>query len=255
MHYYKFHIGDYARDTSHLTVIEHGIYRLLLDWCYLNEKPITTERAMRVGRGYPEETQSVLSEFFSQTDDGWMHARVVAEVDHYHAQSEKNRKNGAKGGRKKSETNPVGSQSGSETNPNHKPLTINQEPRTKEKRSQPLATPDGVSDSVWNDFLAIRKAKKAPVTQAALDGIRSEADKVWWSLEDALKECCMRGWIGFKADWVKAEKQSTGNQLTTFAERDEMARRKRWEEMTGRKWPTDNTPSDFIDATPIERIA
>jgi uncharacterized protein YdaU (DUF1376 family) len=70
MHYYSHNVGDYARDTSHLTIIEHGIYRLLLDWCYLNEKPIPTERAMRVGRGYPTETQSVLSEFFTETADG-----------------------------------------------------------------------------------------------------------------------------------------------------------------------------------------
>jgi uncharacterized protein YdaU (DUF1376 family) len=128
MHYYQHNIGDYARDTGHLTVLEHGIYRLLLDWCYLNEKPITTEQAMRVGRGNPVETQSVISEFFSPSCDGWMHKRVAQEVADYHKKADKNRQNGAKGGRPKPNNNPVGSQTDAKHNPNQEPLTNNQEP-------------------------------------------------------------------------------------------------------------------------------
>jgi len=62
--------------------------------------------------------------------------------------------------------------------------------------------PDGVSDSVWEDFLRIRKAKRAPMTDTALDGIRSEADKAGLTLQQALMTCCARGWLGFKADWL-----------------------------------------------------
>lgn len=79
---------------------------------------------------------------------------------------------------------------------------------TDTKRSPRLAPPDGVSSSVWSDFLAVRKAKKAPMTQAALDGIQREADKAGWALEDALKECCTRGWQSFKAEWVAAKQQT-----------------------------------------------
>lgn len=76
---------------------------------------------------------------------------------------------------------------------------------TKEKntsRAKALLPPDGVSPSVWQDFLKHRKAKKAPVTETSLAGIKREADKAGWSLEDALRECCTRGWQSFKADWV-----------------------------------------------------
>jgi uncharacterized protein YdaU (DUF1376 family) len=124
MHYYQHNIGDYARDTSHLSALEHGIYRLLLDWCYLNEKPLSTELAIRLGRGNPDETHSVLSGFFTLENDGWVHKRVQKEVEAYHAKAEQNRKNGVKGGRKTQKeprSNPVGSQSGGESNPN--PLT------------------------------------------------------------------------------------------------------------------------------------
>ena len=138
MHYYQFNIGDYARDTGHLTVVEHGIYRLLLDWCYLNEKPITTEQAVRIGRGFPTETQSVLSEFFSETTDGWIHKRVQLEVQSYHRKSETNKRNGAKGGRPKATDNPVGLSSDSESKANQ---TLTKEPITKEPNT-PL-TPGG----------------------------------------------------------------------------------------------------------------
>jgi hypothetical protein len=74
----------------------------------------------------------------------------------------------------------------------------------KEERQKAtvVATPTGVSDSVWQDFKTLRKAKKAPITQRAIDGIKAEADKAGWSMEQALSECCVRGWQAFKAEWV-----------------------------------------------------
>ncbi len=73
-------------------------------------------------------------------------------------------------------------------------------------RTRPAVRPDGVSESVWADFQAIRKAKRAPLTQTALDGIQREASKAGMGLADALALCCARGWQGFKADWVAGQK-------------------------------------------------
>lgn len=71
-----------------------------------------------------------------------------------------------------------------------------------EKKATVVATPEGVSQSVWDDFKILRKAKKAPITQRAIDGLIAEANKAGWTLEQALTECCMRGWQAFKAEWV-----------------------------------------------------
>ena len=77
----------------------------------------------------------------------------------------------------------------------------------KEKKTTAVAAPpEGVSQSLWGDFLALRKAKKAPMTNAALAGIMREADRAGWTLEKALTECCARGWQGFKAEWVAVQK-------------------------------------------------
>jgi hypothetical protein len=75
------------------------------------------------------------------------------------------------------------------------------ETETKKKATS-VATPSGVSDSVWQEFKSLRKAKKAPITQRAIDAITSEANKAGWTLEKALEECVVRGWQAFKADWV-----------------------------------------------------
>ena len=71
-----------------------------------------------------------------------------------------------------------------------------------QKRTTSVAPPSGVSDSVWQEFKSLRKAKKAPITQRAIDALTSEASKAGWTLEKALEECIVRGWQAFKADWV-----------------------------------------------------
>jgi hypothetical protein len=75
------------------------------------------------------------------------------------------------------------------------------ETETKNKATS-VAPPEGVSDSVWQEFKSLRKAKKAPITQRAIDKISEEANLAGWTLEKALEECIVRGWQAFKAEWV-----------------------------------------------------
>ena len=82
-------------------------------------------------------------------------------------------------------------------------------PRNEPVNTSVVTKPVGVSESVWADFVAHRKAKKAALTETALKAIQREADKAWWSLEDALAEICARGWTGFKAAWVAEKPQQT----------------------------------------------
>ena len=79
---------------------------------------------------------------------------------------------------------------------NNHQLTI-KEPSEK-KSADALAIPQDLLD----DFLAVRKAKKAgPLTKTAIAGIQREADKAGISLAAAVTACCEFGWQGFNAGW------------------------------------------------------
>lgn len=60
----------------------------------------------------------------------------------------------------------------------------------------------GVSEQTAADWLALRKAKKAPVSQTVITRIWFEAEKAGMTMEATLALCCARGWQGFEAKWV-----------------------------------------------------
>jgi len=238
MKHYPHHIGDFDRATRHLTRIERSIYRDLLDLYYDTEQSLTLDRETLcrriLARTNEESTavEQVLKEFFTETPTGWYHVRCEAEIEAYRsntsqkamagkasAEAKRLKKLQALNGNSTSVEHTLKSvaTNGNGTSTNHQPSTINQEPITnnhKPKReiATVVATPVGVSDSVWQDFVKHRKAKKAPVTQTVIDGIQREATKAGWMLESALAECVIRGWQSFKADWVKDKELSKTGQ-------------------------------------------
>lgn len=87
MNYYERHIGDYLKDTSHLSLLEHGIYGRLLDVYYTREGAIPDPQAARlIGARSKEEREAltaVLSEFFELIDGHWHQGRCDAEIEAY----------------------------------------------------------------------------------------------------------------------------------------------------------------------------
>ena len=181
--------------------MEDLAYRRLLDFYFLHEQPIKhRDIARQIGmREHEEDVMTVLNEFFISTEDGFVSPRADKEIKQYKEFAEA----GKRGAAKRWGTPPNGEAiSPPNATPiatnNHKPITNNQ---IREKATS-VATPIGVSDSVWQEFKTLRKAKKAPITQRAIDAITIEANKAGWTLEKALEECVVRGWQAFKADWV-----------------------------------------------------
>jgi uncharacterized protein YdaU (DUF1376 family) len=136
MHYYQFHVGDYLSSTSHLSNEEDLAYRRLLDMYYTSEKPIPldTQWVSRRLRVATETVESVLRDFFVRTEEGYSKDRCQQEIERFRQLAERNKRNGSLGGRPK---NPLGSQSDTSgipeepsRNPNHEPITKNQEPST-----------------------------------------------------------------------------------------------------------------------------
>lgn len=89
--------------------------------------------------------------------------------------------------------------------------------KRREETEKDTDSPEGVSTSVWADFKKHRRAKKSPITDTAIEGIRREADKAGWTLENALAESCARGWTGFKAEWVDKQSATTSSGILAGA--------------------------------------
>lgn len=88
--------------------------------------------------------------------------------------------------------------------------TTNRETRKRAAPAAPLLCPPDVDAQVWDDWLALRKAKKAPVTATVLKGAQVEAGKASMSLEAFLEVWCRRGSQGLEAAWLKPEERAAG---------------------------------------------
>ena len=109
------------------------------------------------------------------------------------------------------------------------------------KRSAPPAVPrpEDVTERTWADWLQLRKAKRAPVTETVVNGARAEAAKAGLDLEGFLQVWCRRGSQGLEAAWLRPDERGPARAppAQSFAERDREAGMQRWEEMTGRVHP------------------
>ncbi len=76
-----------------------------------------------------------------------------------------------------------------------------------------VSRPDSVSVEVWNDFQAIRKAKRSPLTETALIRMEAEAKKAGISLQEAFTVCCVKGWQSFSADWYANSASAKGRRV------------------------------------------
>ena len=169
MHYYKFNIADYRKDTGHLSTIEHGIYRQLIDWYYLDENPIPLEtqvvsRRLRLASEVEVlSLQNVLSDFFKEGKSGYVHKRIELDINDYHEQAEKNQRNGKLGGRPKKTHSVIdGLPDESQNNLNHKPLTTNHKLIEKKTLGKRLAS-DFSFPLEWEEFCQQTRPELSPV--------------------------------------------------------------------------------------------
>lgn len=157
MNYYERYCGDYARDTCHLSLQEHGAYTVMLDTYYATETPLPADykalyRICRAMTGQEREaTRRVADEFFPVSQDGLRHNNRADEViAKARKRIEAAKVNGGRGGRPQKEPtglfseNPVGfpeepsGHIGTSTRP-HVPT----EPKSKALSGKPDFPPNG----------------------------------------------------------------------------------------------------------------
>ncbi len=108
------------------------------------------------------------------------------------------------------------------TQNNNKNTIQNNNKKNTKKSVLDLLADFGITGQLADDFIVLRKAKKAPITETALKGYQSEADKAGISICEAVAIAIKRNWQGFNADWnwqgVLPNNQQT--QKMTFAEKN-----------------------------------
>lgn len=130
MNFYQHFLGDYARDTKGLTVMEHGAYLLLLHHNYATEQPIPTEPAelYRIaGAMTPAErkaVEKVAEKFFPVNGDGRRHnKRAEEEINRQKEKSQKARASAERrwGGNSDGDADEMRTHSGGNASQNQKP--------------------------------------------------------------------------------------------------------------------------------------
>ena len=166
MHYYKKNIGDYHKKAGRLNMLQHGAYTLLMDSCYDRERFPTLEEAIEWCWASSEDEKNavklVLDRFFDLVDGVYVQYRIQDELEKFAENSKTNSKiaKAREAKKRKITTNRDKITTNRERTvnepcennhalaPNHKPLTINQEP-LKDLSSKPDISDSQKAFNYW----------------------------------------------------------------------------------------------------------
>jgi len=160
MHYYRRNLGDYAKKAGRLTILQHGVYNLLLDACYDRERFPTRDEAIEwTWAVSPDEIAAVdfvLSRMFTLSPETgqYIQGRVVEEIAEYKKYCEKQALNGKSGGRPRKPSGNPEKPSGLPVETQWQPkkrlttnqLTTNQITTNQSKRFAPPALDEVISE-------------------------------------------------------------------------------------------------------------
>lgn len=239
MNYYEHHLGDWAAATGHLTWDEDMAYTRLLRAYYHAEKAIPEGQQYRLAKASTpaqrKAVDAVLVEFFVLEQGAFHQKRADQEIDRF---LDKQRKAKASANARWSHTernanaSPNAMRTHSEGNALQAPDTIpKQEEKEKPRKRVTLdvVRPEDVAEQVWNDWVKLRKGKRAAVSATVVTEARREADKASLTLERFLAVWCARGSQGLEADWLKPHERGTAPQSSkTSFTRDREAQASAW---------------------------
>ena len=192
VHYYKFNISDWQAGTRHLSVEEEAVYLRLINHYYDSEKPIPLETQPVIRRlmlGSHESTVcAILEEFFVKTDRGYEKEKCNELIKEYKKTANKNKKNGALGGRPRNNaasaiTQSVTSGMPDETqteptgNLNQELKTKNQQLETKKQDTEKQRLPFSEIQNAWNEILGDDLGKIRALTDERKKHIKARVNE------------------------------------------------------------------------------
>jgi len=140
MHYYTHHIGDFLKDTGHLSNEQMGVYLRMLWRYYLDEKPLQDdcESIAFAMRSDEKTVRLILRHFFVLHEGGWQHTRCDKEIARYHEKKGK-----AVNSANARWNNASAMRTHTERITDASVLDANQEPITKNQLNINICPPDG----------------------------------------------------------------------------------------------------------------
>lgn len=95
MNFFKLYIGDYQRDTAHLSIAEHGAYMLMLQHYYATQNPLPKGKALHrmlraQDKAERDAIDSVSNQFWTETDAGLINERAMVEIQKASTQADTN---------------------------------------------------------------------------------------------------------------------------------------------------------------------
>jgi len=229
MIWYKHYIGDFQRDTSHLTMTERGAYLALIQHYYANEECLPSDHSMlcRIAGAMTKiekDAVMVAMGFFEHKPEGLWHKRIEAELEKTDGKRDTNKKIALEREARKRAERLAAQQTDSTNRARNVDETLHETSTMSEVRHQTsnkntlpakavsivkqsndmvmLSGIDNLPAQVAEDFLKVRKAKRSPLTATALALIEREAVKAGLTTAQAIAIAAARGWQSFKADWI-----------------------------------------------------
>jgi hypothetical protein len=74
----------------------------------------------------------------------------------------------------------------------------------------------GVESKIANEYLKVRKAKKAINTETAFNSIKIQIEKTDLNANQIITKCVEMSWSGFKAEWLKDQTQPKRTKPPTY---------------------------------------
>jgi len=206
-----FYVGSYLKNTRRLTPAEHGAYLLLMleYWNTQSALPDDDDTLRLITSMTPDEWQKAKSKllgFFSVSDGFWRHDRIEAEIAKASGIVERNRANGAKGGRPKTQNKPKPKP---KTNPNKNTSTFNHrtvsieetvlgaEAPSKRKSQKATRLPDD-----WHpppEYL--EHASTQGLSKAEADNEANRFRDYW--IAKSGKDATKRDWLATWRNWIR----------------------------------------------------
>ncbi|UVD32298.1 hypothetical protein [Vibrio phage vB_VaM_H2] len=205
MHYYKFNVASWAKDTGHLSLKEEGIYLRLVNYYYDTEKPIPLKtqlvlRKLRIA-DESELVNLILEEFFIKTKSGWTHKHCDKLISEYQKRAEANRKNAKLGGRPKNSDlyKPNGFSDKTESQPkgipNQEPITNNDKLGTNNE--EPPKKPSRFTPPTQEEVFLFMQEKGYPYQNEAMKFVNFYGSKGWMVGKNKMKnwKLAVNNWL------------------------------------------------------------